>query len=211
MSENPRCCTQEDTAVQAAATMRDANVGAIPVVNSDRKVVGIVTDRDLAVKVIASGKDPRGTRVTEVMSRDMATCCVDDDYQDALDCMASRQVRRVPIVDAEGRLCGIIAQADVARFSRDSELGEVVEEISAETGGGVRNGKRHSTASTSVLVGAACFGIGAGLMYLLDPDRGQDRRGLAKDKANRLYRSSSDMIETAKSKLKGEAATAGQY
>lgn len=208
MSENPRCCTPEDSVSQAASLMRDEDVGAIPVVDhAGGRLVGIVTDRDLAVKVIASGRDINGARVREVMSRDLVTCCVDDDYQEALDCMASRQVRRIPIVDQQGRLCGIISQADVARYSQDSELGEVVEEISSESGGGSRT-RRNAPANTSLLIGAACLGIGAGLMYLMDPERGPDRRTAAKEKANRLYRSSSDMVTNAKTKLKGESTPA---
>ena len=114
--------------------MRRANIGAVPVVTDmeTRKLEGILTDRDLAIKVVAEGRDPRSTRVEEVMESKLVSCRPEDDVAKALDVMARTQVRRVPVVDENGSIRGIIAQADVAtRLGEPARTGEVVEEISS--------------------------------------------------------------------------------
>ena len=113
--------------------MKTQDVGAIPVIDSHEKkqVVGIVTDRDLALKVVAAGLDSRKTTVEDVMSRKMVMCKSDDDWQVALDAMAQHQLRRIPVVDKHGRIAGIIAQADVAiRIEEPEATAKVVEGIS---------------------------------------------------------------------------------
>jgi CBS domain-containing protein len=105
----------------------------MPVVDNfqTRKLIGIVTDRDLAMKVVAESRDSRITRVQDVMTRKIATCHPEDDLQKALDAMTANQVRRIPVVDANGSIVGIIAQADVAtRQENPTKTAEVVEEIS---------------------------------------------------------------------------------
>ncbi len=136
MTADPKCCLPDDTVARAAEIMREEDVGPVPVV-SDRtaqRLAGIVTDRDIAIKVVAAGRDPRSTRVDEVMSKDVITCRAEDDYGQALHAMARHQVRRIPVVNEDGALLGIISQADVARQGNEDELGEVVEEISEPTG-----------------------------------------------------------------------------
>jgi CBS domain-containing protein len=97
----------------------------------DRKLIGIVTDRDLVVNVLAGGKSVDGATVRAAMTANPECCLEDEDVEKAVDLMADRQVRRMPIVDEAGRLRGIIAQADVAtRVKRDSTTGELVEAIS---------------------------------------------------------------------------------
>jgi CBS domain-containing protein len=96
-----------------------------------KKLIGIVTDRDFVMKVIAEGRDPKGTRVGDVMTSNPVTCREDDDVQDAAELMAERQVRRIPVVDEDGTILGIIAQADLAtRLSKSRKTGDVVEKIS---------------------------------------------------------------------------------
>jgi CBS domain-containing protein len=93
--------------------------------------VGIVTDRDLALKVVAEGRDPKTTKVEAVMTRKVVTCRADDELQKALDTMAEHQLRRIPVVDNNNKIVGIIAQADVAtRVDRPEKTAEMVKEIS---------------------------------------------------------------------------------
>lgn len=133
MTREPVCCEPGESIVQVAATMKREDVGSIPVVESqeDRKLIGIVTDRDLVVKVLAEGTAVDRATVREAMTANPASCRESDDVTKAVQLMSDRQVRRMPIVDNAGRLTGIIAQADVAtRVSRDQTTGELVEAIS---------------------------------------------------------------------------------
>jgi CBS domain-containing protein len=113
----------------AAQMMRDEDVGLAPIVEGDR-LVGTLTDRDIAVRVVAEGRDPERTLVREVASTDVVTVDPQQDLDEALRLMAEHQVRRIPVVEEDGRLVGIVAQADVARESDDRRTGEVVERIS---------------------------------------------------------------------------------
>lgn len=116
MTDNPECVTPETSLSDAARKMRDLDVGIIPVVESDtsRRLRGVLTDRDIAIRAVAEGKDAHTTRVMEVMTTQVETCNKNDSLRDVLGVMEREQVRRVPITDREGRLVGIIAQADVA-------------------------------------------------------------------------------------------------
>jgi CBS domain-containing protein len=112
--------------------MRDEDVGPIPIVESqeNRRLVGIVTDRDLAIKVIAEGRDSKATKVQDVMSSDVVTVGPDDDIRRAFDAMQKNQLRRIPVVE-NGKIVGIIAQADIAtRLEAPKETAKVVENIS---------------------------------------------------------------------------------
>lgn len=133
MTKDPVCCLPEDTVDQAAQLMKDEDVGPIPVVadQKTRRLVGIVTDRDLALKVVAQRRNIPSVRVEEVMSSNPVTCHANDDLQKAIDAMERNQVRRIPVVDNNDRLIGIIAQADVAiRAHQPETTAEVVAEIS---------------------------------------------------------------------------------
>jgi CBS domain-containing protein len=113
--------------------MKSENVGSIPVIENEQtqKLIGIVTDRDLALKIVAEGRDPKSTKVDAVMTHKVVTCRAEDDLQKALDAMAEHQLRRIPIVDANNRVVGIIAQADVAtRVDQPEKTAEMVKEIS---------------------------------------------------------------------------------
>jgi CBS domain-containing protein len=133
MTREPACCEPGESISQVAAIMKREDVGSVPVVESheDKRLVGIITDRDIVVKVLADGADIARATVRDAMTASPATCREDDAVDKAVQLMSNRQVRRMPIVDELGRLCGIIAQADVAtRVSNDDTTGELVEAIS---------------------------------------------------------------------------------
>ena len=133
MTKNPVCCRPDDMVAKAAQLMQSENIGSIPVIENEQtqKLVGIVTDRDLALKVIAKGQDAKSTKVEAVMTRQVVTCRAEDALQKALDAMAEHQLRRIPIVDNDNRIVGIIAQADVAtRVNQPEKTAEMVKEIS---------------------------------------------------------------------------------
>jgi CBS domain-containing protein len=136
MTKNPSCCLPTDTVSKAAQWMKNEKVGSIPVVENEqtKKLIGIVTDRDLALQVIADGRDAKSTKVADVMTKDVVTCSVDDDIQDAVDAMADNQLRRIPVVDKDNKIVGIISQADVAtRVNEPEETAKMVKEISQPT------------------------------------------------------------------------------
>lgn len=136
MTENPVGCLPTETAARVAQLMKEGNVGSIPVIedHQQRKLLGIVTDRDLALEIVAEGRDPQKTQVDRVMTRDLVTCRADDGLHKALELMAKQQLRRIPVVDENNALVGIIAQADVAtRVNAQLQTGAVVKEISKPT------------------------------------------------------------------------------
>lgn len=133
MTGDPACCEPGEAIPRAAELMKRHDVGSVPVVDSreDPKLIGIVTDRDIVVKVVAEGGDLHRAVVRDAMTANPSFVREGDDVQRAVDLMSERQVRRMPVVDEEGRLTGIIAQADVAtRVNRDQTTGELVEAIS---------------------------------------------------------------------------------
>lgn len=133
MTRNPKCCVPSDSAVRAARMMKIEDVGSLPVCSSaeSNRLIGIVTDRDLCMEVIAEARDPNQTRVETCMTREPVTCRIDEELEAALDRMEANQIRRIPVVDASGMLVGIISQADVAtRSGSPRRTAEVVEEIS---------------------------------------------------------------------------------
>ena len=128
MTENPTTCEPSTTAVDAARVMASEDVGPIPIVEGGR-LVGIVTDRDLVVRILAEGKDPSSTTIGEIASSDLVTVQPDSELQEAERLMAQSQVRRIPVVEGD-RLVGIVAQADIARALDEERTGEVVQQIS---------------------------------------------------------------------------------
>jgi CBS domain-containing protein len=130
MTTNPQTVEPSTPIVEVARVMRDADVGPVPVVEGDR-LVGLVTDRDIVVRVVADGNDPSSTTVGEIMSTDLVTVDPDQPLDEALRLMAAHQVRRLPVTEEDGRTVGIVAQADIAReLGDDRATGQVVEEIS---------------------------------------------------------------------------------
>lgn len=129
MTENPRAIDADKPVAHAAKLMRDENVGLAPIVEGDR-LVGTLTDRDIAIRVVAEGRDPEATTAREVASTEVVTVDPDQGLDEALRLMAQHQIRRLPVVEEDGRLVGIVAQADVARHGDDKQTGQVVEQIS---------------------------------------------------------------------------------
>jgi CBS domain-containing protein len=129
MTSNPCSIDAERSVSYAAKMMRDENVGLAPIVEGDR-LVGTLTDRDIATRVVAEGRDPDATKAGDVASRDVITVTPEGDLDDALQLMAKHQVRRLPVVENGGRLVGVVAQADVAEHSEPEKTGRMVEETS---------------------------------------------------------------------------------
>jgi CBS domain-containing protein len=121
--------TPETPVSEAAALMESEDVGSLPVLDGEQ-LAGVVTDRDIVIRAVAKGKDPRGMPVRDVASREVVTIRPDEDLAEALTLMASYQVRRIPVVDEDNRLVGVLAQADVAREGKEKDVGHMLEGIS---------------------------------------------------------------------------------
>jgi CBS domain-containing protein len=131
MSANPCAIDASTPVAYAAKMMKQEDVGLAPIVEGDR-LVGALTDRDIVTRVVAEGRDPQSVPVREVASTDLVTIDPQQDLDEALRLMASNQVRRLPVVAADGRLVGVLAQADIAREAKDKQTGQLVEEISKD-------------------------------------------------------------------------------
>jgi CBS domain-containing protein len=130
MTPDPACCSPTSTVQEAALLMKEHDCGSIPVV--DGRLVGTITDRDIAVRGVAAGKGP-DTPVRELMTQGPVTASPDDEVEVVREVMVAQLVRRVPVVDQDGKLVGIVAQADIAReegAASDQEVGRIVEAIS---------------------------------------------------------------------------------
>jgi CBS domain-containing protein len=130
MTGNPRSISASASVVDAAQLMREAHVGSLPITDGE-ELVGMITDRDITMRVVAESGDHMGTSVGDVSSRDLITVEPDRDLDEALQLMARHQVRRLPVVE-NGRLVGIVAQADIA-LSENENTGKLVEAISEPT------------------------------------------------------------------------------
>jgi len=129
MTSNPSTVEHDQPVVEAARIMKQEDAGVVPVTENGR-LAGMVTDRDIAIRVVAEGKDPQSTTVREVASTDLVTVDPQQELDEALRLMAQHKVRRLPVVEEDGRLVGVVAQADVARAGDDMQTGQVVQEIS---------------------------------------------------------------------------------
>ena len=136
MTANPRTVTPDTGLPEVARLMKSEDVGILPVVDKadSKQLVGVVTDRDIALRVVGEGRDPNGVRVSDVMSKNVRTAKPEDDVNTVMELMGSEQVRRVPIVDERGALVGIVAQADVILHAKSDKKAErTVEQISQPT------------------------------------------------------------------------------
>jgi len=132
MTSDPACCLATDSAQHVAGILRKLNVGAIPVVtdHASRKLIGIITDRDLCCSVVANGLDPRSTPIEKSISKNPVACREDDNLDDCERRMQERQVRRMPIVDGTGRVIGIVSLADLALKDKSEEVAKTVVAVS---------------------------------------------------------------------------------
>jgi CBS domain-containing protein len=131
MTSNVRAAAPTDSLADAAQAMKQEDVGSLPVVQDDR-LVGILTDRDIVLRAVAERVDPQSIHVGDVASRELVTVAPEQDLDEALALMARNRVRRLPVVE-DGRLVGVLAQADVAVEAKEKSAGEMLEEISQPT------------------------------------------------------------------------------
>lgn len=131
MTRDVQCVQPETSLDEAARRMRDLDVGPLPVCGEDDRLAGIVTDRDITVRAVAEGKDPRSTKVRDVMTPGILYCFEDQDVVEAAETMEDKQVRRLVVLDHNKRLAGIISLGDLAVKTRDERLaGETIEAVS---------------------------------------------------------------------------------
>ena len=135
MSPNPTCCLVTDTAQNVARTMRELNVGSLPVVadRESRELLGVITDRDLCCSLVADGLDPKATSIQKFVAVPPVACRDGENVEACERLMQEHQVRRIPIVDADNHVIGIVAQADLALKDKPERVSKTVAEISKST------------------------------------------------------------------------------
>jgi len=129
MTPNPRTVPMGASVLEVARAMAEEDVGSIPVVDTDETLFGLITDRDIVLRVVAENKDPAGTEAGDVASQHVGPAYPDQSLDEALELMAHWQVRRLPVIE-DDRVIGILAQADVAQEAKTKQAGQLVEEIS---------------------------------------------------------------------------------
>jgi CBS domain-containing protein len=134
MTPDPACCASHTTLDQVAKLMAQHDCGEIPVVDAAEKPIGVITDRDIVLRVVAQGKNPVGHTAAQYMTQPVVTVPIDAQLDEVVSTMETHQVRRIPVVDERGRCAGIIAQADVASVGGEREVAELVREVSRDTG-----------------------------------------------------------------------------
>lgn len=137
MTKNPRTVTPGTSVRDAARLMKDEDIGVVPVVEADSgagRLVGMLTDRDIAIRCVAAGKDASKCEVRDLMTASPKTARADDSVDSVMDLMGSEQVRRIPVVDERGALLGIVSQADIVRQANDKKAESTVEKISSPGG-----------------------------------------------------------------------------
>ena len=132
MSRDPACCLPTDTAQKVAEIMSQRNIGSVPVVidKDSRKLVGMITDRDLCCGVVAAGLDPKTTRIEKFFSAEVVSCRDGENVSKCENAMQDHQVRRIPVVDGEDRVIGVVSQADIALMETPEKTSKTVAEIS---------------------------------------------------------------------------------
>lgn len=133
MTESPVTCMKDTSLQQAAKWMVDGDCGALPVVDSENKPVGVITDRDITCRTVARGRNPLQMKVADAMTADAATVYRDADIEECRELMEESQVRRMVVLDDDGTVCGMVALADIARHIPPDEAAELVRELSEET------------------------------------------------------------------------------
>ena len=130
MTPDATCAGADETLVEAARKMRDLDVGALPICGSDDRLAGMITDRDIAIRAVAEGKDPGTVKVSELADGKPVTIGADDSVEEALSTMRKHGVRRLPVIDGQ-RLVGMVSQADVAKNLPEDKVGDLVDAISS--------------------------------------------------------------------------------
>lgn len=132
MTTNPACCGPETSLRDVARMMVEHDCGEIPIIDSDeaRRPVGVITDRDIVIRSLAEGRNPLDLKAGDCMTTSIVTVRSDDSIEACCDLMEKHQIRRVPVVDAQGACCGIVSQADIARRVSQRAAGEVVHDVS---------------------------------------------------------------------------------
>jgi len=136
MTESPECCTPDTGLQEVAQMMVDCDCGCIPVVDNEnsKMPVGMITDRDITCRVVAQGKNPLELTAGDAMTSSVVSVQPDTSLEDCLNLMETSQVRRIGVVDENGAICGIVAQADVARYADQQKTAEVVQQVSKASG-----------------------------------------------------------------------------
>lgn len=134
MTPNPACCMPDTNLQEVARLMLENDCGEIPVLDNheSRKPSGVVTDRDIVIRTLAQGRNPMERKAGEVMSSPATTVTPDRDLDECANVMEAQKIRRVPVVDESGRICGMVSQADIVRSARDRMAAELVREVSEE-------------------------------------------------------------------------------
>ncbi|MEU9297432.1 CBS domain-containing protein [Streptomyces sp. NPDC048266] len=132
MTPDATCVSSSETLVDAARKMVELDVGALPICGPDEKLKGMLTDRDIVVKIVAQGKDPNRCTVAECAQDEIVTVQADDSVEQVLSVMSGHRIRRVPVIDGHV-LVGIVAQADVARALPERQVGDLVETVSSDS------------------------------------------------------------------------------
>jgi len=137
MTKDPSCCVPSDSAVRAAKIMREERAGIVPIIENEQsqRIIGVVTDRDLCMNVVAEGRDPATVTVQECMTTKVVTCSPDDSIEKVTELMRENQIRRVPVVNDGGELQGIVALADVVERGnvKTTQTHETLKQVSAPT------------------------------------------------------------------------------
>ena len=133
MTPEPQCCSPETPLNEVANLMVECDCGEIPVVDGANRLIGVVTDRDIVCRIVAKGKNPSSCCAQDAMTQPVVAVMADTTLDEIVAVMEENQIRRVPVVDAAGCCCGIVSQADVAMVARESEVGEMVREVSRDS------------------------------------------------------------------------------
>ena len=133
MTPAPQCCSADTKLNEVASLMLEADCGEIPITDGSNRLIGVITDRDIVVRVVAKGKNPSTVTAGECMTEPVVVVNEDTKLEDVLSVMEENQIRRVPVVDSTGCCCGIISQADVARCAEEEKVGELVREVSKDS------------------------------------------------------------------------------
>jgi CBS domain-containing protein len=133
MTPEPQCCMAQDSLQRAAQFMVDCDCGEIPVVDEERKPIGVITDRDITCRAVAQGRNTAEMTVSDVMSTPVVCVRPEDDLEECCRLMEEKQIRRVPVVDVHGACCGMVSLADIARKLGDPNSGQILRDVSQKT------------------------------------------------------------------------------